>query len=195
MAMRLPNSMFIHIPKCGGRWAKFVLKNYAKAKPIGDDILESHATPDYDGPVFCIIREPAAFAHSLWHHRARKKANKNGKKFNWQSEPRLEVECRDEDYQSFMNKVAENKNAVHDYYMHFVSKYSDVRYCKQENLAKDLANVLEELGEKIDRKKILGKKQKLIGKGPNIKKGVEEGLRIRINNANAAFCKQFGYKL
>ncbi len=56
-----------------------------------------------------------------------------------------------------------------------------------------LANIHIEL--KIDRKKILGMEKTRIGKGPNIKKGVEEGLRIRINNANAAFCKQFGYKL
>ena len=42
MAIELKNSMFIHVPKCGGRTVKQMLKKYvAGAKVIGDDIYES----------------------------------------------------------------------------------------------------------------------------------------------------------
>ena len=47
MAIKLKNSMFIHIPKCGGRTIKQMLKKYvAGAEVVDDDIYDSHATPD-----------------------------------------------------------------------------------------------------------------------------------------------------
>ncbi len=68
--------MFIHVPKCGGRTIKQMLKKYVSgAEVIGDDIYESHATPDTDKQVFGFIRHPATFIHSLWTHRSKKKTH------------------------------------------------------------------------------------------------------------------------
>ena len=76
MAIRLKNSMFIHVPKCGGRTIKQMLKNmWSGLEVIGDDIYESHATPDTDLKVFGFVRHPATFIHSLWTHRSKKKGH------------------------------------------------------------------------------------------------------------------------
>jgi len=51
-----------------------MLKKYvSNYKVLGDDMKDSHATPDTNKQVFGFIRHPATFVHSLWHHRARKK--------------------------------------------------------------------------------------------------------------------------
>lgn len=194
MAMILKNSMFIHIPKCGGRWTKQMLEDHTSARHVGDPIYDSHDSPEYDGNVFCIVREPATFAHSLWHHRAKKKANRFGHKFNWQEYIRLEKECQSEDYLTFMNNVGESKDAVWDYYQHYVGKYNDVYYARMENMAEDLVDILGKLGEDHNHNGILDSSKNVIGKGTS-DETVEESLRLKINNANAAFCRTFGYKL
>jgi hypothetical protein len=194
MAMNLPNSMFVHIPKCGGRWAKSMLEQHANATHIGDPVYASHETPDTDRPVFCFVREPATFAHSLWHHRAKKKANKFGHKFNWQEYISLERECQSEDYNTFMNNVADSNNAVWDYYQHYVGKYNNVYYARMEHIAEDLVDILGKLGEDVNTSAVLESANQVIGKGTNTDQ-VEQELRLRINNANAAFCRTFGYPL
>ena len=89
MAIELKNSMFIHVPKCGGRTVKKMLKKYvAGARVIGDDIYESHATPDTDLQVFGFVRHPATFIHSLWTHRSKKKGH--GEMWNWHPDILLE---------------------------------------------------------------------------------------------------------
>ena len=88
MAIELKNSLFIHNPKCGGRTVKQMLKKYVKnCVVLGDDIYESHATPDTKKQVFGFIRHPATFVHSLWTHRSKKKGH--GDEWNW---PHLEHE-------------------------------------------------------------------------------------------------------
>ena len=57
--IELKNSMFIHVLKCGGRTVKQMLKKYVSGcKVLGDDIYESHATPDTDKKVFGFVRHP-----------------------------------------------------------------------------------------------------------------------------------------
>ena len=55
--IELKNSMFIHVPKCGGQNSKTNVKKYVVIrKVINDDIYESHATPDTDLKVFGFVR-------------------------------------------------------------------------------------------------------------------------------------------
>ena len=76
MAIELKNSLFIHNPKCGGRTVKQMLKRYVKnCVVLGDDIYESHATPETKKQVFGFERHPATFVHSLWTHRSKKKGH------------------------------------------------------------------------------------------------------------------------
>jgi len=153
MAIELKNSMFIHVPKCGGRTVKQMLKKYVSgAKVLGDDIYESHATPDTDKQVFGFIRHPATFIHSLWTHRSKKKGH--GDAWNWHPDILLEQECQSKDYKTFCDNILSRKNMVWNYYQHYLGKYENVQYCKMEQLPDALIHVLKLNNEDFDEKAI-----------------------------------------
>ena len=156
MAVELKNSMFIHVPKTGGRWVKQMLFNYVEgATAVGDEIYNSHNTPPTHKQTFAFLRHPMTFAHSLFHHRARKKANKYGNKWNWQEDIRLERKCKAEDYETFLTKIVENKNVVKDYYDHYtINNYPDIKFGYMETLCNDLIIMIDALGEKFDEPSI-----------------------------------------
>jgi hypothetical protein len=153
MAIELKNSMFIHVPKCGGRTVKQMLKKYvAGAKVIGDDIYESHATPDTNLQVFGFIRHPATFIHSLWTHRSKKKGH--GDAWNWHPDILLEQECQSKDYNKFVENILNKQNMVYHYYMHYLGKYKDPMIGKMEDLPNSLINILKANNEDFDEKRI-----------------------------------------
>ena len=153
MAIKLKNSMFIHIPKCGGRTIKQMLKKYvAGAEVVGDDIYDSHATPDTDLQVFGFIRHPATFIHSLWTHRSKKK--KHGEAWNWQDYILLEKECQSKDYNTFVENILKKENMVYHYYMHYLGKYENPMIGKMEELPNSLIRILEANNEDFDEKSI-----------------------------------------
>ena len=154
MAIELKNSLFIHNPKCGGRTVKQMLKKYIKnCVVLGDDIYESHATPDTTKQVFGFIRHPATFVHSLWTHRSKKKGH--GDEWNWHPDIRLEQECQSKDYNTFVENVISKENIVWDYYQHYFGKYSNVQYCKMEQLPVSLNHVLKLNNEDFDEQAII----------------------------------------
>ena len=154
MAIELKNSLFIHNPKCGGRTVKQMLKKYVKnCVVLGDDIYESHATPDTTKQVFGFIRHPATFVHSLWTHRSKKKGH--GDEWNWHPDIRLEQECQSKDYNTFVENVIGKENIVWDYYQHYFGKYSNVQYCKMEQLPTSLTHVLKLNNEDFDEQAII----------------------------------------
>jgi len=154
MAIELKNSLFIHNPKCGGRTVKQMLKRYVKnCVVLGDDIYESHATPDTSKQVFGFIRHPATFVHSLWTHRSKKKGH--GDEWNWHPDIRLEQECQSKDYNTFVENVISKENIVWDYYQHYFGKYSNVQYCKMEQLPVSLNHVLKLNNEDFDEQAII----------------------------------------
>ena len=153
MAIELKNSMFIHVPKCGGRTVKQMIKKYVSgAKVIGDDIYESHATPDTSKQVFGFIRHPATFIHSLWTHRSKKKAH--GSDWNWHPDIRMEQECKSKDYNQFVENVLKGENYVFDYYMHYLGKYKNPIIGKMEELPDSLIKILKANNEDFDEKGI-----------------------------------------
>jgi len=153
MAIKLKNSMFIHIPKCGGRTIKQMLKKYvAGAEVVGDDIYDSHATPDTDLQVFGFIRHPATFIHSLWTHRSKKK--KHGEAWNWQDYILLEKQCQSKDYNKFVENVISGRNYVFNYYMHYLGKYKSPMIGKMEELPDSLIGILKQNNEDFDEKGI-----------------------------------------
>ena len=154
MAIELKNSLFIHNPKCGGRTVKQMLKKYVKnCVVLGDDIYESHATPDTSKQVFGFIRHPATFVHSLWTHRSKKKGH--GDEWNWHPDIRLEQECQSKDYNTFVENVIGKENIVWDYYQHYFGKYPNVQYCKMEQLPTSLIHVLKLNNEDFDEQAIV----------------------------------------
>ena len=199
MAIELKNSMFIHVPKCGGRTVKQMLKKYvAGARVIGDDIYESHATPDTNLKVFGFVRHPATFIHSLWTHRSKKKGH--GDAWNWHPDILLEQECQSKDYNTFVDNILKRENMVYHYYMHYLGKYKDPMIGKMENLPDSLINILKTNNEDFDEKRI---RENIYVHGANNKQSnkpvsVIDSMNYQrckqlITKAEAKLCKEFDY--
>jgi len=199
MAIELKNSMFIHVPKCGGRTVKQMLKKFVSSvKIIGDDIYESHATPDTDKQVFGFIRHPATFIHSLWTHRSKKKAH--GSDWNWHPDIRMEQECQSKDYNTFVENVLKGKNYVWNYYQHYLGKYNNVQYGTMENLSESLISILKQNNEDFDEKGIReniyvhGANNKQKGKPVTVAESMNyDQLKRLITNSEEELCKRFDY--
>jgi len=199
MAIELKNSLFIHNPKCGGRTVKQMLKKYvSNCKVLGDDIYESHATPDTTKQVFGFIRHPATFIHSLWTHRSKKKAH--GSDWNWHPDIRLEQECKSQDYNTFVENILERKNMVWDYYQHYLGKYPNVQYCKMEQLPDSLIQVLklnnEDFDEEAIRKNIYvhGANNKQLGKPISVNESMTYNqLKKLVQVSENELCRRFDY--
>ena len=199
MAIELKNSLFIHNPKCGGRTAKQMLKKYvSNYKVLGDDMKDSHATPDTNKQVFGFIRHPATFVHSLWHHRARK--NRKAEQWNWQDHLKLEQECKSQDYNTFVENILDKKNMVWDYYQHYFGKYSNVQYCKMEQLPESLIQVLklnnEDFDEEAIRKNIYvhGANNKQLGKPISVNESMTYNqLKKLVQVSENELCRRFDY--
>ena len=73
MAIFLKNSVFIHMPKTGGRWVKKALKNGSSI--VKGDVPETaHYSPDLGNlGGFTFVRHPATWLRSLFFQRKSKK--------------------------------------------------------------------------------------------------------------------------
>ena len=199
MAIKLKNSMFVHVPKCGGRTIKQMLKKYvAGAKVVGDDIYDSHATPDTDLKVFGFVRHPATFIHSLWTHRSKKK--KHGEAWNWQDYILLESECQSKDYNTFVENILKKENMVWHYYMHYLGKYKDPMIGKMENLPDSLIDILKANNEDFDEKRIReniyihGANNKSTNKPVTVLDSMTyDQCKRLITKAEKQLCKRFDY--
>lgn len=162
MAIILNNSLFLHFPKTGGKWvSKMLIDHVEGSKFVGDPIYDAHKSPEvFDKAPFIFTRYPSSWLHSLWHHRARKKANKFGSRFNWQNNHRLERECGSDNFDTFVSNVLSNTSCIYDYYSDFTYIYKDVKYLKYENLAENLCSFLNDFDEKFDKESILKSSKK-----------------------------------
>ena len=199
MAIELKNSMFIHVPKCGGRTVKQMLKKYVSGcKVLGDDIYESHATPDTSKQVFGFVRHPATFIHSLWTHRSKKKAH--GSDWNWHPDIRMEQECKSKDYNTFVDNVLKGENYVLDYYMHYLGKYQNPMIGKMEELPNSLIKILKANNEDFDEKGIReniyvhGANNRSTNRPISLVESINyDRLKRLITTAEKKLCKEFDY--
>ena len=202
MAIELKNSMFIHIPKCGGRKVTDLLFKYVKdCSVVGHRVYDAHSTPDTDKQVFVFIRHPATFISSLWKHRSKVKSNKFGKQWNWQKYIRLESECGDSDYNQFVENILSGTDYVYDYYKHYTDKYPDVQFGRMENLVEDLIDILKKNGETFDEDR-MRKDNSIIGSNHITKKPStlrdsmsEDQLNRLVNISEQSLCQRFNYEV
>lgn len=167
MAISLQNSLFIHFPKTGGKWVSKMLINHVEGSSfVGDPIYDAHKCPKWDKTVFFFVRKPDTWLRSLWHHRARKKSNKFGQPFNWQTKHRLEKNCQSRIYETFVDNVIKNPNCLNDYYNDFICMYeqSQLLWGHYENLCEDLIKILKINNEKFNEQAIRKNKNTLINK-------------------------------
>lgn len=164
MAILLTNSIFVHIPKTAGKWvSEAIINNVKGANFIGDPIYDAHKVSlDYNLPQFAFSRNPETWLHSLWKHRARKKLNNYGKRFNWQNKHKLERECKSYFFHIFFLKAALKKEIIKNYYDDFINQQNQISFGKQENLANELIRLLEKYNENFNKEGILVSSKKII---------------------------------
>lgn len=173
MAIKLKNSIFLHIPKTYGRKITQYLRNFVHGLDIGDGIYAAHEIPvemKYFG-YFCFVRHPATFAHSLWYQRSGKKKNRFGHKWNWQPN-RLEETCRSKNYGTFMSNVYNHPGIVFEYYNSFINSKHNMMVGRSENLVEDLTHILTSYDETFESSKIKANMNMdhVVGKGIYTKK-------------------------
>jgi hypothetical protein len=173
LAIILNNSVFIHIPKTGGKTISNILMSCVdSAQYYGDPVYDAHKSPDLGLPVFAFTRDPITWLHSVWHHRARKKKNKNGQRFNWQKVHRLERECKSYFFLKFMMNVSSNQGVITEYYDDFLSKYENVLFGKVESLSDSLVNILSYFNESFDEERLRDLAQQI--HNPTDRKGIQK---------------------
>ena len=192
----LKNCAIIHIPKTGGNWVKEMVMHHVKNHNVSAKkrhIYTTHETPYTHLPVLALVREPAEFAHSLWHHRK----NSTLKRFGyvkWDNTKELEARCGSLDYHTFMTNVAEYPNGVADYFKSYYSHYDNLVIGKMETMVDDLIKFLENNSEDFNKDKILESAFVFYNKNKK-KKPLQQNYKNAINQANKDFCLQTGYNL
>lgn len=195
MAIQLQHSVFVHIPKTGGRWvANQLMKNVEGSKYIGDPVYDAHVPPETDLPVFAFIRHPITMLNSLWHHRSRKQYNKRAKDWNWQQDHELERECGCKDLATFFSNVADRPGIVTRYYMDFVGMYDNHTLWRTEDIAYELVVCLDLYNEKHDASAILEAGRQKIGAANN-ELIIDEDVAAKIIKNERTFCEQYNYTI
>ena len=158
MALILPHSVFLHVPKTGGTWCRAAIHN---ASIPHFESGAKHESPYYrihhpldrvrtiagNRFLFAFVRDPLDWWRSFWGHRMR---------FGWGNHP-VDNACRANDFNEFMANVVDRPpgwcSAMYRQFVgprhqpiHFVGRF--------ENLANDLLEALHLAGERFDERAV-----------------------------------------
>jgi hypothetical protein len=156
MALILPKSMFLHIPKTGGIWVRNAIKKadidtfeYGEQHSHFDELLKYRDKQFYENRfIFTFIRHPLSWYQSRWAFRM---------KHGWQMRHPLDFNCASNNFCEFVKNCIEYKPAgwVSWLYGSFINKVpGEVFVGKQENLSGDLISALHDAGEIFDEQLI-----------------------------------------
>lgn len=160
MALRLKNSVFIHVPKTGGTWITQQLQN---AGLVEGETGRAHATPAElaDAPswrdgrrrlFFCFVRHPLTWYQSYWAYRMKNGWHKPSP--NEVDAPirtvQLDAECRSDDFETFVRTCIERypQGWVSHLYRHYTA--GCVYVGRFERLREDLQFALLLGGEPLE---------------------------------------------
>jgi len=155
--VKLKNSIFLHIPKTGGRNTSYLLLEHvqpscylvnsynpfntkdtkaAKRKRSGAAINTAHEIPlDHNEfGYFCFVRHPLTWAVSLFNHRQRRG-------FNWQND-NFENTCKSECINTFLENISKNPGIVLEYFEHYILSKPNMRVGRLECYQGDLISIL-----------------------------------------------------
>ena len=147
MAAQLPNSVFYHVPKTGGSWARFAINNAGISRyEIGPNRTNPHGLPcevkefcesARDMFSFCFVRNPCDWYKSFYCFRCLK---------GWKPGHEKIDDYESEDFEEFiMNCVDQSPGWLTERFRPYVDDVDFVG--KQENLCDDLILALNTAGE------------------------------------------------
>jgi len=149
MAIRLPHSVFIHVPKTGGTWVGHVLERmgllHAMSRPHMS-IREIRSDPALSSwhclDAFAFIRHPVSWYQSYWGFKMTS---------GWLKHEAVPLdECRSDDFNRFVRNCAErHPGHLSSFYREFLK---DVRYIgRHEIMRESFIVILDQLGEEFSR--------------------------------------------
>jgi hypothetical protein len=190
MSLILKNDgMFVHVPKCAGRWIEEVL---VEANLVTGRTMVTHEPlmpGEHTGFSFCFVRDPVTWYESWWKYMS-------GNWHPWERgrfHPQREIEdCADDDFNTFVgNVLAKHPGYVTSMYgmyteaVDFVGKYED--------LYEDMAHVMGELGhptsaEELRRRPVVNLSERRCG-GPVW----DQEILGRVVEAEGLGLERYGY--
>lgn len=103
MALRYNNSVYIHIPRTGGRYIRRTIRENRRETDFIEELGDSHCLPcsisldlkkDF-GYTFAFVRNPLTWLQSYWCLRMAK---------GWKEHHHIDSHCMDNDFREFVNK-------------------------------------------------------------------------------------------
>jgi predicted secreted protein len=165
MAVLLPNSVYIHIPKTAGRWVASALENAGLTIATLGTVHSTPAEIRHERPfierqtVFALVRHPLTWYQSMWAHRM----DENWDPIDdldwftpgWIEEWARFSACRSDDFRQFVKNCIDQfpDGWVSSLYGHYTSGCSVVG--KQEGVPWELIRILANAGERFDPNRIL----------------------------------------
>ncbi len=170
--VKLKNSIFLHIPKTGGRNTSQLLLQHvkpscyfansynpfntednksAKSKRSRVAINTAHEIPlgHNEFGYFCFVRHPFTWAVSLFHHRQRKGFNWQNDNFESTVSEGVMCECDMPDcicgtrcINIFLENIAKNPGIVLEYFEHYILSKPNMRVGRLECYQSDLISIL-----------------------------------------------------
>jgi hypothetical protein len=208
MALLLPNSVFVHIPKTAGQWvAQAIINAGIDAREIGvvhaspDELVQSDAGVRRR-IVFSFVRHPLTWYPSMWAHRMDDGWNEPIDDPQWFTPKWIEfwadftARCRSETFAGFVRACtgAYPSGFVAMLYEAYTAGCSYVgRY---ERLADDLVGILRAAGEDFDAARLVATPPQNVRGGNRVRRGeasYDEDLAARVLETERNVLDRFAY--
>lgn len=191
MALMLPHSIFLHIPRTGGSWVRQAIKNAGiptREVGAGSDFAQNahnrYVRVDRTGTfTFAFVRHPLTWYSSFWSCRM-----EQGWKQDDSADPFMSPS-----FERFVGNVVRGfPGHVSWRYEHYIGPGSGVLdfVGKMENLASDLVKALRLAGEEFDEIKLLRTPRQ---NGSLLQPVCSDRLREAVLGAERKGLERFGY--
>lgn len=204
MALLLPKSLFIHIPKTGGSWVRKAIR---RAGILTDEIIPTamigedwHAMMGHASPLqlhigdrfrFAFVRHPLSFYQSYWCFKMRT---------GWTTESAFDVQHSSEDFATFVRSVlkANPWGWLTLMYTRMLGEHFDaVEYIgRTERLADDLVCALTLAGEAFDEEALRATPpENVAAQSPEWQEkcAYDDALRAEVCSVEYRILQHFGY--
>lgn len=146
MAIRLPKSIFLHVPKCGGTWIRRVLSACGLVKEeilnhVTLDQLRALPSGEWKGlPAFAFVRHPASWYRSYWAYKI---------SVGWDPNNGIDEFVQASEFEPFVRNCIRNKPGLAGW-LYGLYTEGATYVGRMELIRESLIYILTQLGETFD---------------------------------------------